>query len=133
VLTLVSIVPNFWCSLEVAAAEMHVCFVIKGYVWWKRTFLPMAAILVLHHKNMKLFTSHLHPHVIVRSDRRDFNQSICRAKEQKTRFQCLARAMPKSVTSAGAIKSAKILRRKSAKLLRRKSAWIWQCQLKRRD
>jgi len=29
---------NFWCSVEVAAAEMHFCFVIKGNVWWKRTY-----------------------------------------------------------------------------------------------
>jgi len=28
--TLVSMIPNFWCSLEVAAAELHLCFVIKG-------------------------------------------------------------------------------------------------------
>jgi len=24
-------------------------------VWWKRTFLPMVTIVVLHHKYMKLF------------------------------------------------------------------------------
>ena len=29
VATLVSMIPNFWCSLEVAAAELHLCFVIK--------------------------------------------------------------------------------------------------------
>jgi len=48
-------IPNFWCSLEVSAAEMHFCFVIMGNVWWKRTFLPMVAIVVLHQKYMKLF------------------------------------------------------------------------------
>ena len=40
--------PNFWCSLEVAAAELNLCFVIKGNPWWKRTFLPMVTIVVLH-------------------------------------------------------------------------------------
>jgi len=29
-------IPNFWSSLEVAAAELHLCFVIKSNVWWKR-------------------------------------------------------------------------------------------------
>jgi len=48
-------ITNFWCSLEVAAAELHICFVIKGNVWWKRTFLPMVTIVVLHHKHMELF------------------------------------------------------------------------------
>ena len=43
-------IPNFWCSLEVAAAELHICFVIKGNVRWKRTFVRMVAIVVLHHK-----------------------------------------------------------------------------------
>jgi len=33
VATLVSMIPNFWCSLEVGAAELHrYCFVIKGNV-----------------------------------------------------------------------------------------------------
>jgi len=53
--TPVSMIPNFWCSLEVAAAELHLCFVIKGNLWWKRTFLPMVTIVVLHRKRMKLF------------------------------------------------------------------------------
>ena len=30
VATLVSMIPNFWCSLEIATAELHLCFVIKG-------------------------------------------------------------------------------------------------------
>jgi len=31
-------IPNFWCSLEIAATELHLCFGIKlGNVWWKRT------------------------------------------------------------------------------------------------
>ena len=38
--------PNFWCSLEVAAAEPNLCFVIKGNMYWKRTFLPMVTIVV---------------------------------------------------------------------------------------
>jgi len=54
VATLVSMIPNFWCSLEVAAAELHLCFVIKGNVYWKRTFLRWLPSL-LHHKHMKLF------------------------------------------------------------------------------
>jgi len=41
VATLVSMILNFWCSVEVAAAELHLCFVINGNVWWKRIFLPM--------------------------------------------------------------------------------------------
>jgi len=47
------------------------------------------------------------------SVRKGFNQSIRRTKEQKTRFQCLARAMPKPVMPAGDMKSAKLLRRNS--------------------
>jgi len=87
VATLVSMIPNFWCSLEVAAAELHrYCFVIKGNVWWKRTFLPVVTIVVLHHKHMKPFT----PHVIAWSVRTGFNQSIRKTKKQKTRLQCLA-------------------------------------------
>ena len=58
-------IPNFWCSLQVAAAELHLCFVRKGNVWWKRTFLRMVTIAVLHHKHTKLFTPFT-PHVIAR-------------------------------------------------------------------
>jgi len=47
-------IPNFWCDVEVATAELHLCFLIKGKVWWKCTFLPMFTIVVLHHKDMKL-------------------------------------------------------------------------------
>ena len=53
---------NFWCCLEAAANELHLCFVINDNVWWKRTFLPMVTIVVLHHKHMKLF-KRLTPHV----------------------------------------------------------------------
>ena len=84
-------IPNFWCSLEVAATELHLCFVIKG-----NTFLPVATIVVLHHKHMKLFKPFT-PHVIAWSVRKGFNQPIRRTKEQKTRLQCLASAMPKPV------------------------------------
>jgi len=108
---LVSMIPNFWCSLEVAAAELHLCFVIKGNVWWKSTFLPMVTIV----KVFKPFTSH----VIGWSVRKGFNQSIRRTKEQKTRLQCLASAMPKPVMPSGAMKSAKLLTRKNAR--------NWQC------
>jgi len=93
-------IPNFWCSLEVAAAELHLCFVIKGNVWWKSTFLPMVTIV----KVFKPFT----PHVIGWSVRKGFNQSIRRTKEQKTRLQCLASVMPKPVMPSGAMKSAKL-------------------------
>jgi len=84
-LTLVSMIPNFWCSLQVAAAELHLCFVIKGNMWWKRTFLSMVVIVVLHHKHMNLFKPFI-PHVIAWSVRKGFNQSIRKTKEQKTRL-----------------------------------------------
>jgi len=96
VATLVSMIPNFWYCLEVTTTELHLCVVIKGNVWWKRTFLPMATIVVLHNKHMKLFKPFT-PHVIAWSVRKGFNQSIRRTKEQKTRLQCLASAMPKPV------------------------------------
>jgi len=88
VATLVSMIPNFWCSFAVAAAELHLCFVIKGNLWWKRTFLPMFSIVVLHHKHLKLFKPFI-PHVIAWSLKKGFNQSISRKKEQKTTLQCL--------------------------------------------
>jgi len=118
VATLESMIPNFWCRLEVAATEVHLCFVIKGNVWWKPTFLPMVTIAVLHHKHMKLFTPFT-PHVIGWSVRKGFNQSIRRTKEQKTRSQGLASAMPKPVMPSRAMKSVKLIRRKSSR--------IWQC------
>jgi len=90
VATLVSMIPNFWCSLGAAAAELHrYCFVIKGNVWWKRTFLPVVTMVVLHQKHMKPFKPFT-PHVIAWSVRKGFNQSIRKTKEQKTRLQCLA-------------------------------------------
>jgi len=67
-----------------------------GNVWWKRIFLSMATIVVLHRKHMKLFKPFT-PHIIAWSVRKGFTQSIRRAKEQKTRLQCLASAMPKPV------------------------------------
>ena len=115
---LASMTPNFWCSLEVAAAELHLCFVIKGKVWWKRVFLPMVTIVVLYHKYMKLFKVFA-PHVIAWFARKRFNESIRRTKVQKARLQCLASEIPKSVMPSGVIKSAKLPRRKSAR--------IWQC------
>ena len=117
VATLASMIPNFRCSLEVAAAELHLCFIIKGNVWWKSTFLPMVTIVVLHHKHMKPFKPFT-PHVIAWSVSKGFNRSIRRTKEQKTRLKCLASAMLKPPMPSAA--------RKSAKLLRRKSARIWQ-------
>ena len=44
-----SMIPNVRSSLEVAAAELQLCFVIEGKVWWLRTFLPMVTIVVLHY------------------------------------------------------------------------------------
>jgi len=82
-------IPKFWCSLEVTAAELHLRFVIKCNLWWKRTFLPIVTIIVLHHKHTKLlkpFTQH----VIAWSVRKGFNQSVRRTKEQKTRLQSWA-------------------------------------------
>ena len=70
VATLVSMIPNFWCCLEVAATELHLCFIIKGNVWW------------VQHKHMKLFKPFT-PHVIAWSIRKGFNQSIRRTKKQK--------------------------------------------------
>ena len=117
VATLVSMIPNCWCCLEVATTELHLCFVLKGNVLWKPTFSPMVSIVVLHHKHMKLFKPFAFtPHVIARSVRKGFNQSICRTKERKTRLQCLSGAMPKPVMTSGAMKSEKLLRRKSARI-----------------
>ena len=53
-------------------------------------------MLVLHHKHTKLFEPFT-PHITTWSVRKGFNQSICRTKEQQTRLQCLASAMPKPV------------------------------------
>jgi len=36
---------DLWYSLEVAAIELHLCFVIKGNVWWKLIFLAMVIIV----------------------------------------------------------------------------------------
>jgi len=59
-----SAIPNFWCSREVAAAQLHLCFVIKGNVWWKRTFfrwfLSLCYII-----NIWSHSSHLH-HMLLR-------------------------------------------------------------------
>jgi len=91
------------------------CFVINGKVWWKRTLLAVVTIILLHHnKHMKLvkpFTSH----VIAWPVRKGFNQSICRTKEQETRLQCLASAMPKSVMPSAA-KMRKVSEKKRADL-----------------
>jgi len=44
-------------GLAVAQTNRDFCFVIKGNVWWKRTFLPIATIVVLRQKHMKLAKS----------------------------------------------------------------------------
>jgi len=49
VATLVSMITNFWCSLEVVATELQLCFVVKRNVWRKRIFLPTVTTVVLHH------------------------------------------------------------------------------------
>jgi len=59
-------IPNFWCSFKVATAELDLCFVMKGNVWWKRTFRPMVTIIVLHHTCMKLFKSFTLHHMLLR-------------------------------------------------------------------
>jgi len=71
VATLASMIPNFWCSLEVAATELHLYFVIKCNAWGKCAFPPMVTIAVLHHKHMKLFTPFT-PHVFAWSVRKGF-------------------------------------------------------------
>jgi len=47
---------NTGCQAELCPLFHH-----KDNVWWKRTFLPMTTIVVLHHKHMKVvMSSHLH-------------------------------------------------------------------------
>jgi len=107
VATLVSVIP-ISSGLEVAAVELHLdCFIIKGNVWWKRTFLQMVTIVVWHHKHVKLFKPFT-PHVTAWFVRKGLNQSGRRTKEQQTRLQCSAWTMPKSVMPSGAMKSARI-------------------------
>jgi len=45
-----------------------------------------------------------------------FDQSICRTKEQRTRLQCLASAMPKSVMPS-TVKNCKVSKEKKRKNL----------------
>jgi len=75
----------------------------------------MVTILALHHKHMKLVKP-IVPHGIAWSVREGFNQSICRTKEQKTRLQCLASAMPKFVMPSAA-KNGKVSKEKKRKNL----------------
>jgi len=75
----------------------------------------MVTIVVLHHKHMKLFKPFT-PHVIALSDRKTFNLSICRTKEQKTRLQCLDSVVPKSVMpSVRTVKKRKVSNEKKRK------------------
>jgi len=60
-------------------------------------------IVVLHHKHMKLVKPFT-PRVIAWPVKKGVNQSICRRKEQKTKLQYVASAMPKSVMPSGAKK-----------------------------
>ena len=66
---------------------------------------PSLGTPVLHYKHMTVFKSFT-SHVIAWSVSKGFHQSIRRRKEQKTRLQCLASAMPKPVMPSGAMKSA---------------------------
>ena len=75
----------------------------------------MVTILALHHKHMKLVKP-IVPHGTAWSVREGFNQSICRTKEQKTRLQCLASAMPKFVMPSAA-KNGKVSKEKKRKNL----------------
>jgi len=77
----------------------------------------MATILVLCHKHMKLVEPFT-PHVIAWSVKKGFNQVNCRAKMQKTRLQCVAGVMLKSVmSSAKKCKVSKEKRRKNLEVL----------------
>jgi len=83
VATLASMIPNFWCSREVAVTELHLCFVVKGNVWWKRTFLPIVTIVVLHHVCMKLFN----PFTPLVSVATGFSVKITRCTKKFTRYE----------------------------------------------
>ena len=63
-------------------------------------------------KLVKPFT----PHLMRIPSEKVFDQSICRKKEQKTRLQCLASAMPKSAMQSGA-KNGKVSKEKKHKNL----------------
>jgi len=77
---------QFWCCLEVAATELHLCFVIKGIVWWKCTFLPMTTIVVLHHKHMKLVKPLNTCDCVVRQKRLSVDSSNERAENEIAMF-----------------------------------------------
>jgi len=51
------LILNFWCCLELAAAKLHLCFVINGNVSWNRTF-PMVTAVVLQCCQMLCFSPH---------------------------------------------------------------------------
>jgi len=79
----------------------------------------MVTIVALHHNNhvkhMKLVKP-LSPYNIAGSVTKSFNQLICRMKEQETKLQCLASAMPKSVMSSAA-KKRRVSKKKKRKNL----------------
>jgi len=68
------------CASGGSRSRTAACFIIKGNVWWMRTFLPMATILALHHKHMKL-VKRLH-HMLLRVPSKMF--LISRFVEQKS-------------------------------------------------
>ena len=52
--------------------------------------------------NLLSWSSHLHHMLLCVPSEKVFDQSNCGTKEQNTRLQCLASAMPKSVMPSGA-------------------------------
>jgi len=96
----------------------------KDNVWWKHAFLPMATIVVLHHRHTKVVICQAICTICYAcSLRKGFNQSICRTKEQKTRIKCLASAMPKFAMVSGATmrKVCKEAKRKNLAVLAKTS------------
>jgi len=92
--TLLSMIPNFWYILEVAAAELDIGFVTKvmygGNALFFRWLLSLCYII-----NVWSYSSHLH-HVLLRGpSEKVLISRFVRTKEQKSRLQCLACAMQK--------------------------------------
>jgi len=69
--------------------KCNLCLVIKGYLWWKRTLLPMATILALHHKYMKL-VKQFTPHVIACSVRKGFRSVDLQNERAKSEIAVLS-------------------------------------------
>ena len=95
-----SIYQNFWgCPCTFCTPASYIT--VKGNVSWKRTFLPVVAIVVLYHKHIKP-SKPFTPHVIAWYVRKGFKQSIRKTKDQQDcTLQCLAWELPKSVMLSG--------------------------------